>query len=497
MFVLYKPVLSVCVFIGFMLIFSWFRAFFAILFWRFSTTLSPCPIYRSFHRPADLFPRVSDDPRCLLKMTSSVFLYYLLLGGTNISIGRIHSAIFANAVSVYRPHPPQQITPKNVDGSGEILSEQMGAGTTASISFGEHAHGLSAAFGRRLRRGAVSATGRSEETGSASSETSEMQELLQKQLDAALVLFRQHVDRGHGDPNPCPAWRALASPEKVESISIPSTSSSSSSEVASNGTSSSAGPHSHMMSAHKTTSSSPASNASNTVQEDRLGMRTSSFLSATPAPRTVLSGSQTVMKQHLNWKMPAAAHPDSPLAVGVLSNAVNRQNRDVIRMTWGRAAVAQNSNKTPSATTANVLFLVAGPWSQIKDEFYSCGDLFWVDMTEGYYKVTFKVQTFLAALSEQIGYSNFQHVLKTDDDSFVSVRQLSTEIEKERETPYWGYMHVDMEVSRDPKSKAYVSPAVFVTRDWADQHGTKKSHNDSHQPQQMRIQIRPRMRIDV
>ena len=174
------------------------------------------------------------------------------------------------------------------------------------------------------------------------------------------------------------------------------------------------------------------------------------------------------MGKEVSYKFPSAERPHAPLVIPVLSHANNKQNRDVIRMTWGgRNAAASGTIGGGVGGGANVLFLVAGPWANVKDEFNGCGDLFWLDMEENYEKtLTFKVQSFLAALGKHPGYSDFANVLKTDDDSFVSIAQLGKELKKNEGTDYWGWVWKSMGVNRDPTSASgFVSPENFPLRD--------------------------------
>ena len=67
---------------------------------------------------------------------------------------------------------------------------------------------------------------------------------------------------------------------------------------------------------------------------------------------------------------------DSKLVVGVLSATDVVKFRNAIRKSWGGAEARRHG--------VNVLFLVAGPWTAISEEFDHCRDLFWINMKDSY-----------------------------------------------------------------------------------------------------------------
>jgi len=123
----------------------------------------------------------------------------------------------------------------------------------------------------------------------------------------------------------------------------------------------------------------------------------------------------------------------SNIIVGVLSSASNTgpTRRKSIRSTW-------------AYRRTNVIFLVAGPWKDIQEEYHKNQDLLWMDIDELYdtenSTLTYKTYTFLNVMYHQI-YQSQQHkeeegqnnnhtdihvsfLFKTDDDSYVDLETL-------------------------------------------------------------------------
>lgn len=124
-----------------------------------------------------------------------------------------------------------------------------------------------------------------------------------------------------------------------------------------------------------------------------------------------------------SWETPTFPH----VITGVLSansGSKYRSKRDSIRNTWAHQR-------------SDIVFLVAGPWDDIRDEFQQHLDIFWVDREEAYTKITWKVQTFFSAVDKHV--QNYGHVLKTDDDSYVNIGDVSRASQAQyRHTDYIG-----------------------------------------------------------
>lgn len=72
-----------------------------------------------------------------------------------------------------------------------------------------------------------------------------------------------------------------------------------------------------------------------------------------------------------------------------------------------------------------------------------------------------KVQAFLQAIVSQPDYTSFEHVLKTDDDSFVSFIKLARAIERHHEDKYWGKLVHNSRVIRVKSHPLYVAPEAI------------------------------------
>eukprot|EP00559_Dactyliosolen_fragilissimus_P001059 CAMPEP_0184859920 /NCGR_PEP_ID=MMETSP0580-20130426/4872_1 /TAXON_ID=1118495 /ORGANISM="Dactyliosolen fragilissimus" /LENGTH=440 /DNA_ID=CAMNT_0027356803 /DNA_START=171 /DNA_END=1493 /DNA_ORIENTATION=+ len=125
-----------------------------------------------------------------------------------------------------------------------------------------------------------------------------------------------------------------------------------------------------------------------------------------------------------------------PIFVGVLSGAGGKgpMHRDSIRSTWAR-------------NRKGVYFLVAGPWSQVEDEFNEHRDLIWINEEEIYEGensvLPFKTTSFLSILEtySRDGELGYEYLFKTDDDSYVDLDKLDNVLRKKNSNSpidYWG-----------------------------------------------------------
>ena len=121
--------------------------------------------------------------------------------------------------------------------------------------------------------------------------------------------------------------------------------------------------------------------------------------------------------QRLNAKSPS-------LVAGVLSSADNQHRRDAIRSTWGYSRT-------------NVFFIVAGDWTkELESEAMRYQDIIWIDDEEHYRRITWKTLAFFRAIRRWVG--NVQHILKTDDDSYVNMQQIEKYMDT-HQVDYMGY----------------------------------------------------------
>ena len=147
------------------------------------------------------------------------------------------------------------------------------------------------------------------------------------------------------------------------------------------------------------------------------------------APVQTLSSffSHNLQRQHEHEHEPD--HDRQPtVLIGVLSSASGSgpSRRQTIRETWA-------SSPTPGSA---VVFLVAGPWTAIADEYATYSDLVWIDEDEVYdgerSVLTYKTTSFLTIvhnvnhqLNDNVGNAaGYDYLFKTDDDCYLSITKL-------------------------------------------------------------------------
>jgi len=147
-----------------------------------------------------------------------------------------------------------------------------------------------------------------------------------------------------------------------------------------------------------------------------------------PATTSDDAGSITVSCKTIFYRVPVA-RIISPLGIitGILSSASGEgpSRRKIIRETWA-------NNRT------GIFFLVAGPWNDVQEEYNEKQDLIWIDEEEVYNGeesvLTLKTYSFFAiaraAMKVHGDSQEFQytHLFKTDDDSYVNIDALYTEL---------------------------------------------------------------------
>jgi hypothetical protein len=129
------------------------------------------------------------------------------------------------------------------------------------------------------------------------------------------------------------------------------------------------------------------------------------------------SSFQTISCRTIHYRIPKdTLQLSSPIVIGVLSSAsgTGPSRRKSIRSTW-------------AYRRQDVLFIVAGPWEDIVDEYQRYRDLLWIDMEEIYITetstLTYKTMAFLTIIYHQLSSSSHYHhdspfsfLFKTDDD---------------------------------------------------------------------------------
>lgn len=123
---------------------------------------------------------------------------------------------------------------------------------------------------------------------------------------------------------------------------------------------------------------------------------------------------------------------DHGIIIGVLSGAAIQSRRTSIRSTW-------------AYKKKNVFFIVAGPWENIEEEYNQFQDMIWIDKEEVYVTetsvLTFKTESFLSIFYKVLQTNDkIQYLLKTDDDSYVNVRELEKAL-LVSSADYWGKCH--------------------------------------------------------
>ncbi len=209
-------------------------------------------------------------------------------------------------------------------------------------------------------------------------------------------------------------------------------------------------------------------------QESESKMNTQSKQTETPLPPTV-----TVSCHDMQYKIQTSSFDGKEeIIIGVLSGAGGSgpSRRASIRETWADSGAnyqrsfhnfdnryphedeKKNEKKNNKSSHDNsdfdysknkikegkirIFFLVAGPWDdQISAEYHKYGDLIWIDEEEVYEGensvLPYKTQSFIKIMHEVVTMLDLRHVkyiFKTDDDSYVHVNNLYTElIESENE----------------------------------------------------------------
>lgn len=144
----------------------------------------------------------------------------------------------------------------------------------------------------------------------------------------------------------------------------------------------------------------------------------------------------TVSCHTLPYRVPPISSSEQVL-VGVLSSANGEgpDRRQSIRETWAKDHL--------------VVFVVAGPWEDIEDEYNKYHDLIWIQEEEVYdgersvltYKTMALVKVVHTLASEPNSGLDIQYIFKTDDDSYIQIPLLHKVLleEEHDEYNYWGW----------------------------------------------------------
>lgn len=169
--------------------------------------------------------------------------------------------------------------------------------------------------------------------------------------------------------------------------------------------------------------------------------------------------------------------PLPTILVGVLSSPDGFELRQAIRETWGHGY--------------SVYFVIAGSWDNVEWEFYTYHDILWLDTAEDYRAgLRRKTMTFIdfgAFLNRDVQQATpFDFLFKTDDDMYVNITQLRTDLSLpissyncsvpcedgdddnennnnplDKNIHYFGLMMHNSRPVRDPGSKFYTSKEMY------------------------------------
>ena len=168
--------------------------------------------------------------------------------------------------------------------------------------------------------------------------------------------------------------------------------------------------------------------------------------------------------------------------VGILSNGLSKARRQLLRTTWADVA----SPVVDVKGAVRVVYIVAGSFSDVADEYVQKRDLIFLDLVEEYTALTsvlpFKSQTLFHAANsanlvglggggEENGGKNsaagkmyYSHVLKTDDDVYLNLREFLLVLRKRQNTKkdkFFGFVWPHSKVNRDPEAKWYTPHKLF------------------------------------
>ncbi len=151
---------------------------------------------------------------------------------------------------------------------------------------------------------------------------------------------------------------------------------------------------------------------------------------------------------------------------GVCANAAKPVRRQAIRKSWGR--------------NVPVVFLVAGEWDNISQEFSRFGDLLWVDMPEDYRNaLTPKTFAFIQFASRNaIPALSLDYMFKTDDDVYINATEMSRELYVHDRPDYYGLLREGTAPIRNKTETGLVSKWYMSKEEYPDDtfppyaHGT-------------------------
>jgi len=219
----------------------------------------------------------------------------------------------------------------------------------------------------------------------------------------------------------------------------------------------------------------------------------------------------TVSCQTIQYRIhkPTFASSKSNIIIGILSSGGDDHNvgngfkrRQSIRETWANHTAIlekkdtstnnENDNDNDNESNNNnnnnnngILFIVAGPFSNIQEEYHTYKDILWINQTEIYngeasvltYKTLSFIQIIYKLIKEYHKEDIVKYIFKTDDDSYIHVNNLHHHLIEEQHQQqsssssynatstidYWGKckLNNDIEPLRTPDNKWSISNELY------------------------------------
>jgi len=112
------------------------------------------------------------------------------------------------------------------------------------------------------------------------------------------------------------------------------------------------------------------------------------------------------------------------------------------------------------------LFVIAGPFDDIRNEYESYEDILWINLPETYFAedsvLPYKTQTFMLVAST---IPKLTYAMKTDDDSFIFTSKLKKTLSG-KHFEYWGAVHRNVSPIRNPSNKWSVSKEIYARNEY-------------------------------
>lgn len=190
----------------------------------------------------------------------------------------------------------------------------------------------------------------------------------------------------------------------------------------------------------------------NTMDEyDHLSVAKAPNGTASEPDDKAISSQVTISGKDIVYDFPENIKTWSGIVFGILSGGKGSfEKRQSVRDTW--------------CSNQQCLFILAGPFEDIRQEYEETQDIIWLDIPEGYLTLTYKTQIFMHIVHN---IDKLTYAFKTDDDSFVFVERLKKELTKTK-PDYWGRLFHNARVNRNPNHKWYISVEEYPDKYFPD-----------------------------